>query len=205
MASNIIQGTLGNPDWIYLNANPLVTATNINAYEPYKALTYMLNYDEIVKYYNLNSVDRMLYNKSLYGNTNELQKQVKFYKCGFYHERDLFNNSIKTYSLYYNKNGEIVNGMVEIDGENYFFVDEHTTATDGKYELREALEQEFRFGTYNWNYSVFFPPLFPNVKTVDVCFCNSSKVTLVRAADIIANKIYHNKCKSYVLNSPRLA
>lgn len=72
-----------------------------------------------------------------------------------------------------------------------FFVDEHTTATDGKYELREALEQEFRFGTYNWNYSVFFPPLFPNVKTVDVCFCNSSKVTLVRAADIIANKIYY--------------
>lgn len=86
------------------------------------------------------------------------------------------------------KRGIIIPNQVE---GIYFFVDEHTTATDGKYELREALEQEFRFGTYNWNYSVFFPPLFPNVKTVDVCFCNSSKVTLVRAADIIANKIYY--------------
>ena len=120
MASNIIQGTLGNPDWTYLGANPLVTATDINAYEPYNALTYMLTYDEIVKYYNLNSVDRMLYDKSLYGNTNELQKQVTFYKCAFYHERDLFNNSIKQYHLYYNKNGEIVNGIVNIDGNNYY-------------------------------------------------------------------------------------
>ena len=89
MASNIIQGTLGNPDWTYLGANPLVTATNINAYEPYNALTYMLTYDEIVKYYNLNSVDQMLYDKSLYATTSALKKQVTFYKCAFYH--DIFN------------------------------------------------------------------------------------------------------------------
>lgn len=120
MASNIIQGTLGNPDWTYLDANPLVTATNVNAYEPYNALTYMLTYDEIVKYYNLNSVDQMLYNKSLYATTSALKKQVTFYKCAFYHERNLFNNTIKTYHLYYNKNGEIVNGLVEIGGENYY-------------------------------------------------------------------------------------
>lgn len=72
----------------------------------------------------------------------------------------------------------------------YFFVDEHTTATDGRYELRESLEQEFRLGTYNYNYSLYFPPIFPNLKSVDVRYCDSKTVTLVRAADIVANRLY---------------
>ena len=72
----------------------------------------------------------------------------------------------------------------------YFCVDEHTTATDGLYELRESLEQEFKYGTYNWNFSTFLPPIFPNLKEVNVRFCNSSKVTLVRASDIVANKLF---------------
>lgn len=73
----------------------------------------------------------------------------------------------------------------------HFFVDEHTTATNGKYELREGLEQEFRFGTYNYNYSKYFDPLFPYVKTVDLKFCNSCDRTLIRAADIVANKLFY--------------
>lgn len=78
----------------------------------------------------------------------------------------------------------------EVEGI-YFFVDEHTTATNGRYELRESLEQELKNGTYNWKYSEFFPPIFPNVKHVDVTFCNSASKLLVRAADIVANKVYH--------------
>lgn len=74
----------------------------------------------------------------------------------------------------------------------YVFVDEHTTATNGKYELRESLLQEFKYGMHNWNYNLFFPPLFPNLQSVEVTFCNSEKKTLVRAADIIANRIYNN-------------
>lgn len=75
----------------------------------------------------------------------------------------------------------------------YFFVDEHSTATNGKYELRESLEQEFKNGTYNTNYSLFFPPIFPDIKEVQLEFCDSSAPSkrLVRAADIIANKIYY--------------
>lgn len=72
-----------------------------------------------------------------------------------------------------------------------FYVDEHTTATDGRYELKEALEQEFKMGTYNWNYSKFFPPLFKKLETVELQFCNSTTVTLVRSADIVANKLYY--------------
>lgn len=73
----------------------------------------------------------------------------------------------------------------------YFFVDEHTTATNGRYELGESLEQEFKLGTFNPEWSHFYPPIFPNLRGVHLQFCNSSTTRLVRAADIIANKIYY--------------
>ena len=73
----------------------------------------------------------------------------------------------------------------------YFYVDEHTTATNGRYELREALEQEFKNGTYNFEYSCYFPPIFNSLKEVNLIFCNSQTKLLVRAADIVANRIYY--------------
>lgn len=73
----------------------------------------------------------------------------------------------------------------------YFYVDEHTTATNGCYELQEGLEQEFKFGTYNYKYSVHFPPIFPSIEQVKLEYCNSQSKLLVRAADIVANKIYY--------------
>lgn len=72
----------------------------------------------------------------------------------------------------------------------YFYVDEHTTATNGRYELEEALEQEFKLGTYNYNYATYYEPIFKNMKDVTLEYCNSSSKLLVRAADIVANKIY---------------
>ena len=73
----------------------------------------------------------------------------------------------------------------------YFFVDEHTTATNGRYELKEAIEQELKIGTFNYNYKCFYPPVFPDIKAVQLQYCNSQKMHLVRAADIIANKVYY--------------
>lgn len=70
-------------------------------------------------------------------------------------------------------------------------VDEHTTATNGRYELREALEQEFKHGTYNATYSRYFPPIFNHLNKVSVSFLNSENVPLIRAADMIANRIYY--------------
>ena len=72
----------------------------------------------------------------------------------------------------------------------YFFVDEHTTATNGRYELEEALEQEFKLGTFNWNYNVYYPPIFRKMQEVHLEYCNSESKLLVRAADIVANRIY---------------
>lgn len=73
----------------------------------------------------------------------------------------------------------------------YFCVDEHTTATNGKYELKEALEQEFKSGTYNREYSRFYPPIFGKLQEVHLNYCNSSSKLLIRAADIVANRIYY--------------
>ncbi|MBQ2264348.1 MAG: DUF3800 domain-containing protein [Oscillospiraceae bacterium] len=84
-------------------------------------------------------------------------------------------------------------GLITKDGvENiYIFADEHTTATNGKYELREALEQEFKRGTFNQNYMHFYPPIFSRLNLVELNLCDSSTKPLIRAADIIANNIYY--------------
>lgn len=73
----------------------------------------------------------------------------------------------------------------------YIFVDEHTTATNGCYELREGLEQEFKFGTFNWNYNKYYPPIFPRLNSVNLTFCNSASTILIRAADVVANRVYY--------------
>ncbi|MBZ4218278.1 DUF3800 domain-containing protein [Mycoplasma tauri] len=73
----------------------------------------------------------------------------------------------------------------------HFFIDEHTTATNGRYELEEALESEFKRGTYNANWNKYYEPIFYSLKDVKLEFCNSKSKLLVRASDIIANKIFY--------------
>lgn len=84
---------------------------------------------------------------------------------------------------------------IQIINENdvrniYVFSDEHTTATDGLYELKEGLEQEFKYGTHNFNYNKFFPPIFKQLLSVEVNYRDSKNTPLIRAADIVANRIY---------------
>ena len=87
-----------------------------------------------------------------------------------------------------------------------FLVDEHSTATDGWYELRESLEKEFKIGMWNFEYMTFHKPLFPSVKSVNLQYCNSAKNTLVRAADIVANHIFYlsNKNKGTIESEDKL-
>mgnify|MGYP005907535669 CR=1 FL=1 len=94
----------------------------------------------------------------------------------------------------------------------YIFVDEHTTATDGCYELKEALEQEFKHGTFNYYYNKYHEPIFGPSVNIELKFCDSEKKPLIRAADIVANKIYYcaTKCNGefeirnnmYIINLP---
>ena len=76
------------------------------------------------------------------------------------------------------------------------YVDEHSTATNGRYELEQALEQEFKHGTFNFNYQIFYHPIFKNLQSVKVNFVDSKTRTLVRGADIIANRIFHHALES---------
>lgn len=82
--------------------------------------------------------------------------------------------------------------------------DEHTTATNGRYELQEALEQEFKIGTFNYNYQYFYEPIFKNLKSVKLKLCDSSATLLVRAADIVANNIYYKTINGIDLNTDQL-
>lgn len=72
----------------------------------------------------------------------------------------------------------------------YICFDEHTTATNGRYELREGIEEEFKSGTFNYRYNVFHKPLFPNmVGGISLDFVDSKNNALIRASDIIANQV----------------
>lgn len=89
----------------------------------------------------------------------------------------------------------------------YFYVDEHTTATNGEYELQEALEQEFKLGTFSYKYDTYYPPIFRYMKAVQLEYCNSKSKLLVRAADIVANRIYYlakNEMKEEIDKIPNM-
>lgn len=70
------------------------------------------------------------------------------------------------------------------------YCDEHTTATDGRYELREAILGELKEGTFNYKWNRFYEPICKNMKDVKLSFCDSKSKALIRAADIVANKVY---------------
>ncbi|MFV0556897.1 MAG: DUF3800 domain-containing protein [Lactovum sp.] len=74
----------------------------------------------------------------------------------------------------------------------YFYIDEHNTATNGIYELRESLFQEFKYGTYNKDWEVHYPALLPELNDLQVYFCSSKTTPLVRAADLVVNRVYNH-------------
>ena len=69
--------------------------------------------------------------------------------------------------------------------------DQHSTATNGRYELEEGLRNEFKYGTFNQEWDCYFPPIFPNLSNLKVKFFDSRERSDVRAADIVANHFFH--------------
>lgn len=80
----------------------------------------------------------------------------------------------------------------------YFYIDEHSTATNGRYELQQSLEEEFKIGTINFDYNIFYNPIFPNLDTLSLKFCDSKVMPLIRASDIIANNLYYKAISNQV-------
>jgi hypothetical protein len=73
------------------------------------------------------------------------------------------------------------------------YFDEHTTATSGLYEFKESIESELINGTFNWNFQTYYQPILIKGSCIDFKMMDSSKSTLIRASDIVANLTFY-KC-----------
>lgn len=93
-------------------------------------------------------------------------------------------------------------GMLNVDDSLRFsiVVDQHQTATDGRYELEEGLLMELKEGTYNMRFDKYFEPLFRNTESLKVVLADSKDNVLIRAADIIANRVYFEANNNSVRN-----
>lgn len=124
-------------------------------------------------------VDQRRIKRSIYGHKKSKQRYLDYaFKIGLKHalERLILEGTLdKDYS-----------GTLEVR------MDEHTTATNGRYELKEALEAEFRDGTHNYEWNRYFPPILPNLNEVRFAMRDSVSDPLIRAADIVANRAYHH-------------
>lgn len=122
-------------------------------------------------------IDLKKVNKNIFYDKKTKQRYLDFaYKLGL---KKAFKDLIKEGIIFQN------------DIENiYVNCDEHVTATNGIYELQESLENEFKRGTYNYNYDEFYEPLFKKLSSVQVKFCDSKNNVYIRMADIIANYLF---------------
>lgn len=67
-------------------------------------------------------------------------------------------------------------------------VDEHPTSIDGKYNLAESIDEELRCGMFNPTWQTSYPPVFGDwLPKIPFSYVDSSKVAMVRAADVTAN------------------
>lgn len=69
----------------------------------------------------------------------------------------------------------------------HFLSDEHPTATGNQETLVSRLTRVLKEDS-----SRFLHPLLPNLKEIKIKLCNSETTTLVRGADIVANRLYSN-------------
>lgn len=81
------------------------------------------------------------------------------------------------------------------------YIDQQHTSTDGYYTLSQSVSEELNHGIYNFDYGVFYDPIFKAPVTVSIKFCDSSHDYLVQASDILANRIF----TAYNFNSMELA
>ena len=122
-------------------------------------------------------IDLKKVNKNIFFDKKTKQRYLDFaYKLGL---KNTFKDLIEEGIIFQNDIANI-----------YVNCDEHVTATNGIYELQESLENEFKRGTYNFNYDEFYAPLFKKLNSVQVKFCDSKNNVYIRMADIIANYIF---------------
>lgn len=81
------------------------------------------------------------------------------------------------------------------------YIDQQHTSTDGYYTLAESISEELNHGINNFNYGMFYPPIFKAPVKLHISFCDSAHDYLIQASDILANRIF----TAYNYNLPQLA
>lgn len=85
-------------------------------------------------------------------------------------------------------NRDLINSKEDV--RIMIYVDEQATATNGYYNLKESVYEELKNGVQNFNYGIFYPPIFKGRVTVSVQYCDSKNHYLIQASDILANRIW---------------
>lgn len=106
-------------------------------------------------------------------------------------ESGVFDNKPES-SDYFVYGGIVVSADAKRTLEHRYLVDEHSTATSGMHSLAESVDEEFRRGIYTSGFRGYKPPLFGDgFPAIPVCYLDSRRVPLIRAADITANYGWH--------------
>lgn len=80
------------------------------------------------------------------------------------------------------------------------YIDQQHTSTDGYYTLAESISEELNHGINNFNYGMFYPPIFKAPVKLHISFCDSAHDYLIQASDILANRVF----TAYNYNQPHL-
>lgn len=100
-----------------------------------------------------------------------------------------FKIALKNELLYLSSNNVINLDKIE---KLTIIVDQHSTATNGIYDLKTGILNELKYGTYNMQFNHFYKPIIPGLKSLKLQFVDSRNSILVRASDIVANRIYYD-------------
>lgn len=85
------------------------------------------------------------------------------------------------------------NGIKYTDIDNVqVIVDEHSTSTNGRYDLYESIVSELIDGTFNFNYQRFYPAILRHLSrsNLKLQYLDSKNHALIRLSDVIANWAY---------------
>ncbi|EME3579709.1 DUF3800 domain-containing protein [Enterococcus faecium] len=69
-------------------------------------------------------------------------------------------------------------------------VDEQATASNGYYNFEESVYEELKNGVHNFNYDVFYEPIWKGKLEINVSYCDSKHNYLIQASDILANRLW---------------
>lgn len=70
------------------------------------------------------------------------------------------------------------------------FIDNQPTSTDGFYNLKESIFEEFSSGINNFDYGTYYEPIFYSLLSVETTYCDSRYHFLIQASDILANHVF---------------